>query len=318
MLTRIANVGLIASLLAGCQTWTGPKSPTRDFAFAPIASPEKPRVAPKINSEEESRLVIAAPPSSVPSALPSTKPNDGDRPALITPTNEGAGVSLRSLHQRAAARFASMDTYTMRFKRREAVGASAKPEEVLEGKFRREPFSVYFKWVGEEGKGREVCYVQGQNENLIHTLMAPGDLFLFGGKVFRISPDSSMVKSKCRYPITEAGLGSLIDRFGRLVAATEKGDVREGSADYVGRRKRPEFDEPVDVVLQVLAAKNDPSLPRGGQRFWHFDAKDGLPVLVLTLDETGREVEYYCHDRIVGPAHLDGDHFNPDKLWKGR
>ena len=318
MLNRIVLGGWIALLSAGCQTWTGPKSATRDFAFAPIATPPTSPATRKLGGEEESRLVIAAPPANIPPAPAPNKPPVIERTAPPKESVDATGTTLRSLHQRAAARYAAMDTYTMRFKRREVVGGSAKPEEVIEGKFRREPFSVYFKWVGEEGKGREVCYVHGQNENLIHTLMAPGDLFLFGGKVFRVSPDSSLVKSKSRYPITEAGLGSLIDRYGRLIAAVEKGDVSEGSAEYVGRRKRPEFDEPVDVALQVLAAKNDPSLPRGGQRFWHFDAKDGLPVLVLTLDETGREVEYYCHDRIVGPARLDDDHFNPEKLWKGR
>jgi hypothetical protein len=36
---------------------------------------------------------------------------------------------------------------------------------------------------------------------------------------------------------------------------------------------------------------------------------------VIAHDPTG-EVEYYCHDNILGPAHLEDDDFNPDRLWK--
>ena len=115
-----------------------------------------------------------------------------------------------------------METYTLRMRRREVVAGKARPEELILAKFRREPFSLYLKWVGEEGKGREVCYVKGKHEDLVHTLMAAGDLFLFAGKHFKVAPDSPLVKSNCRYPITEAGFGPLIARFGRLVTGSKK------------------------------------------------------------------------------------------------
>ena len=41
---------------------------------------------------------------------------------------------------------------------------------------------------------------------------------------------------------------------------------------------------------------------------------DYVPTLVLT-DEKGQEVEYYRYDRLIAPANLDDDDFNPDKLW---
>jgi hypothetical protein len=37
-------------------------------------------------------------------------------------------------------------------------------------------------------------------------------------------------------------------------------------------------------------------------------------VLLRTLDETGREVEYYCYERFQYPVRLDEDDFNPECL----
>jgi hypothetical protein len=224
---------------------------------------------------------------------------------------------LRALYQKANLRHQTMDSYAMRLRRREVVGSKARPEELILVKFRQEPFSVYFKGIGPEAKGREVVYVKGRYGNEIHTLTSAGDILLLpAGARFSISADSSLVKSKSRYPITEAGLGSSIRKFGSLVEAVEKGDSRQGTVKYLGQVKRPEFEELVEGVEQTVPAQSDPLLAGGGRRWWHFDATLGLPVLIITHDETGREVEYYCNDRIQAPIRLDDDDFNPDKLWK--
>jgi len=118
-----------------------------------------------------------------------------------------------------------------------------------------------------------------------------------------------------RYPITNTGLGSLIERFGSIVADIEKGNTRDGTAKYLGKIKRPEFEAPVETVHQTLPAGSDTGLPKGGERWWCFDATTSLPVLIVAHDPDG-EVEYYCHDHIQWPVRLDDDDFNPDRLWK--
>lgn len=223
---------------------------------------------------------------------------------------------LHALHRKAALKWAALDAYGCRIRRREAIAGQPKPEELLVAKFRKEPFSAFFQWLGPEAKGREVVYVQGQHGNLIHTLTAPGDIFLVaGGTRFKIAPDSLLVKNKSRYPITEAGVGALIDRFGQLVGALERGEPRAGSAKYLGQLKRKEYESKVEAVLQAIAPGWEPLLPGGGQRLWCFDAEHHLPVLIVTHDDVGREVEYYCHDRFEFPGRYHDDDFNPDKLW---
>ncbi|MCI0682302.1 MAG: DUF1571 domain-containing protein [Gemmataceae bacterium] len=235
----------------------------------------------------------------------------------LTPSEPAASDNpLRALHARAALKWSQLDAYGCRIRRREAIAGQPRPEEIIAAKFRKEPFSVFFEWLGPEAKGREVVYVQGQHGNLIHTLTAPGDIFLMpGGTRFKIAPDNLLVKNKSRYPITEAGVGALIDRFGELAQALERGDPRAGSAKYLGQLKRKEFETKVEVVVHAIAPGWEPLLPSGGQRLWCFDPEHGLPVLIVTHDNLEREVEYYCHDRFEFPGRYRDDEFDPDKLW---
>jgi hypothetical protein len=210
-----------------------------------------------------------------------------------------------------------MDSYIFRLRRRESVDGKKMPEEIIRVELRREPFSVHLKWLGNEGKGRETIYVKGKFNNQMQVLMAANDAFPFSpaGLRWSIAPDDKMARARSRYPITETGFGVLIERYGVIVTNIEKGDARDGAMKYLGQIARPEFEAKVEAVHQVVPAKSDPNLPKGGQRWWFFNAKNGLPVLVIATDDSG-EVEYYCHDHIQWPVRLDDDDFNPDRLWK--
>jgi len=187
----------------------------------------------------------------------------------------------------------------------------------LQVKLRREPYSVYLKWLNPECKGRETVYVRGKYENKMQLVLAANDAFPFSpaGMRWSIAPDDPMTRAKSRYPITETGFGPLIERYGKMVAAIDKGDSREGTVKYLGLQARPEFAGKVEGVHQTLTANSDPQLPKGGERWWYFDAVSGLPALLIAHDPGG-EVEYYCHDHVQWPVRLDDDDFNPDRLWR--
>jgi Protein of unknown function (DUF1571) len=307
----LSIVGWIALgfLLSGCAEFGQRRFGRRDEG--------PPSPAPTLNIPGPPTATAAAPAQEIKQATFQPPPGPNKPPVVAAQGEAPTNQILRALYQKANLRHQTMDSYAMRLRRRELVGSKARPEEVILVKFRQEPFSVYFKWIGPEAKGREVVYVKGRYGNEIHTLTAAGDILLLpAGARFSISADSSLVKSKSRYPITEAGLGSSIRKFGSLVEAVEKGDSRQGTLKYLGQVKRPEFEELVECVEQTVPPQSDPLLAGGGRRWWHFDTTHGLPVLVITHDETGREVEYYCNDRIQTPLRLDDDDFNPDKLWK--
>src|SRR5207253_2515434 len=131
----------------------------------PLASAMKPltphaRIQPPITAE-----------APLPPTLPKTLPALVPTAALLEPaaTGQAAGDSspsatgspFRALAKKAMDRYAVMNTYVMRMRRREVIGGSAKAEEVILCKIRTAPFSVYMKWIGKESNGREVIYVKG-------------------------------------------------------------------------------------------------------------------------------------------------------------
>ena len=69
------------------------------------------------------------------------------------------------------------------------------------------------------------------------------------------------------------------------------------------------------MAEQIVPIGADKDLPRGGKRLWAFDPKTHLATLLITLDDRGREVEYYLHDRLLFPVPLDDREFDPDALW---
>jgi hypothetical protein len=239
-------------------------------------------------------------------------------PAATSPQPSPAD-SLRRLHRQAAGRYATIDCYTVQLTRREVVNGKGKPEEVVFFQFRKQPWSVYMKWVGKEGQGREVVYVKGQYKNEIHTKVAAGDsLVLRAGQVISLAPTNPLVRKESRHSITDAGVGNLVEQYGRLLDAQEKGDRRLGSLTYLGSVNRPEFAAAVEGVEQVIPPGSEPQLPRGGRRLWFFDSKELLPLLATTTDERGQEVEYYCYANFRPCGPLSDDAFNPDKLWGGK
>jgi hypothetical protein len=246
----------------------------------------------------------------------------GGRPLPVPTAASSAGVNdsmtkLHSLYREAAERYAAVDSYIVRLTRREQLNGKDKPEEILLFKFRKEPWSLYFKWLGTEGKGREVVYVQDRYDNKIHTLLAAGDIPLMpAGKRFDVDPDNPFVVSSSRHSIRQAGIGMLIENFGKWLEEADKSGSGALSLKYLGMIQRPEFARPCEAVEQTIAAGADAQLPRGGRRLWVFDPETKFPILVITNDDTGHEVEYYYYDRFEFPVRLDDDDFNPDKLWK--
>ena len=105
-----------------------------------------------------------------------------------------------------------------------------------------------------------------------------------------------------------------------VAARVEACDPRASALKYLGQVQRPEYGaKALEAVHQVIPSGREPQLPRGGQRWWFFDTTLRLPVLLITVDDRGQEVEYYAYDRFVQPTQgLSDEHFNPDNLGRHR
>lgn len=321
-------------ILVGCESSGGRHQQTA--IPRPVETIQPPSSAPLVAPPASSTIPAPPPPEPVAPVTPTVKPvalalppaqsvqqdppPETAKPTSVKlPSSENAtnivGLeSLRQLRQQSEVRAAQMDSYTARLRLREQVKGKDTPEELIRFQFRQEPFSVHMKWLGTVGQGREVIFVRGRYEDKIHTLVARSDNLLFAGKHMAFAPDDPLVRDSTRHSITEAGLGNLVLKFGRLLDANEHGDHRFGTISYLGTQQRPEFSTPLDAVEQIIPPNAERWLARGGRRVWFFDPKEHLPVLVVAFDDTNHEVEYYCYDYILWPVKLDEDDFNPAKF----
>jgi hypothetical protein len=337
---RRRNVGLGISLglavaLAGCVTMGRPlpetaSSPTTDRGRLLVKNDEVPLVPvppPPYGRPDNSTPVSLGKP------LPETPAKEKPAEMTATPAPKGVpakpvstaaakagtaapAMTARQLVSDAQKKYAGIDSYIARLTRREVVGTKPSTEEVMLFKFRKQPWSVYFKWLSKEGMGREVVMVQGQHESKLHTLLAAGDIpFVPAGRRMALAPDNVLVRSATRHPVTDAGIGASIDYLGTVLSAVERGDRKQGSLQLVGPVERTEFDRPVYGLEHTLQAGLDPSLPKGGRRLYFFNPENQLPTLIIAKDERGQEVEYYFHDRLLPNVKLDDDDFDPDRLW---
>lgn len=304
----------------------GATSSTREPALADPSTmiPKPPDMRfPDIPDAPGKDTDIVGAPTPSPEKPGGVVPAEGVRPA---PGPKGAGAesnsqALHRLHERAADRFGKLDGFECKLTRRETVGGRPMPEEVLQMKFRRDPFSLHFRWVGLEGQGRELVYVAGKYDGRVQILTGKGEgLLVRPGQRHSFAPTDNMVRSKSRYDIREGGMGMSIQSFGKVLAEMDRRPEQANRLRYLGTRPRNERQSGLEAVEETIPPNWEPLLPRGGKRTSYFDpdpvsASYGLPILVVTLGDDGREVEYYWFDQLKPITPTDAD-FDIDRLWR--
>jgi hypothetical protein len=132
--------------------------------------------------------------------------------------------------------FASVRDYTCTLVKRERVRGRLMPENYVAMKVRNSPFSVSLRWLAPRSlQGQEVCYVAGRNQGMmrVHTTGLAGVVGFVS-----VDPLDPRAFKDNRHPITEAGLGHLIDGIVRQWEKERlwnKTTVRVADAEFAGR-----------------------------------------------------------------------------------
>jgi hypothetical protein len=141
------------------------------------------------------------------------------------------------LLQEAQQAYSQIQTYECVLVSQERVNGRLLPEKVMQMTFRKNPFSVYMKWLApKEDVGQEVCFVQGKYQNMMRVLPA-GFAKGFGWMTIEVNDPKVMQHS--RHKITEAGFGNWIDRCAQSWSVERtmgKTNVQIADYDYNNRR----------------------------------------------------------------------------------
>lgn len=217
---------------------------------APASSPA-PAPAPPSRSAEAVPRVASSSGRSVPPRTQAPAPRPGTQPSPGDVQADPIALARQAIAA-CQARYRQVNDYVCTFHKRERIGGHLTAPHIMTMKARSNPTSIYFKFQ-RPNKGREAIYVAGRNGGkVIAHDVGLGKLF---AGTLRLDPRGSMAMEDNRHPVTEAGIGSLIDTVARHWATelspeesrlTFHPNVRVGNhpctmIESVHPRKRPDF-----------------------------------------------------------------------------
>jgi hypothetical protein len=221
-------------------------------------------------------LVSAAsdPPAKSPSPPPQVQPVEATMPGPSAPASMDEALRLIGEARRA---YQGVRDYTCQMIKQERLNGRLQPPHTILLSVRTNPFSVFMHWLAPSGlRGLETCYVAGRNNGMLRA-HPRGVAGVFG--FFSLAVNDPRAFETTRHPITDVGIGHLIDEF----AAGWEQERRWGQTDV----QLAEYD--FDHRRCVRVVMTHPLGARAGQ-YQHyrdvvyFDKQTHLPILMEAYD----------------------------------
>ncbi len=196
-----------------------------------------------------------------------------------------------------------MKNYQVHLTRQERVGGKLFPVEQVVLSIRRSPKAVRIEWPDGPNQGREALYSAEGGDGMLHMNM-PGAL------VSRpvLPPDSPLVMSNSRHPITEAGLDAILE-YVELGLKSKR----------PGRARRPVWSAGLERPADLTQAchKIERAAPDGEIWVVYLDPKTKLPAMVQANAANGNLLERYVFADLKTdvPELVAATAFDPDSRW---
>lgn len=205
------------TLLAMNEVDSGQAKPQAEAVTAPAAAVAEPSLPPPLAEKTIAAPAASAPPRIANASASTDRPPiaplaSRSVPKLPAPPPASEAVDPIALAKQSIAdcqvKYQQIQDYTCTFYKRERIGGRLLPSAIMTMKARTNPHSVYFKF-HQPNRGREAIYISGRNGGKILAHDVGIGKVLAG--TMRLDPRGSMAMEDNRHPITEAGLGMLID-----------------------------------------------------------------------------------------------------------
>ncbi len=208
-------------------------------------------------------------------------------------------------------RFRSINDYSCVFHKRERIDGQLIAPHIMTMKARSKPNSIYFKF-HQPYRGREAIFVPDKNDGKI-IAHEPGVLRVLAGTMI-LDPKGSMAMEESRHPITEAGIGALIETV--IERWNTELDASETTVDIHPHAK---VGDRACTMIDTLHPTRNPSYLFHKVKVF-IDHEHGLPIRFEAYDwpkHKGGEpelVEEYTYSDLktdIGYTDTDFDPANP-------
>ncbi len=202
--------------------------------------------------------------------------------------------------------YTKVDDYTSTFVKRERVKGRLMPREVMFVKF-ADPFNLYIKWTKGKHEGQELLYVKGWNSGKIraHTGKFP-DITV------DLDPEGSLASRGNRHPITDFGLGKMIELLARDVRLA--GARPQDKVTYLDLGTSKIGNATVRCIEATTPATRWSAYYAYKARMC-INTRTQMPVRVIIWDRDDKLLEDYTYKNIrlnVGTTSADFSPENPD------
>jgi hypothetical protein len=235
---------------------------------------------------------------------PLSGPLEGIAPARIDAKAEGVRRDPLGYLHKVLENCHELEQYTLNFTRQERRGLgffkSLREPEHIACKFRREPFSIYMKWLDPDIKYGESTYVAGRQNNKVRFVPRHG-LFGLPPRITRVDLQTPVTWGEANYPLTQFGLERMMERtLGNVERAGD--DV---AISYRGLTKLSESGR----VVHYLRLEFPPSQYRSPVQELFIDVETDLPACTRVLSYSGRLKSAYVWDDVDRNVVLNDEDF---------
>jgi uncharacterized protein DUF1571 len=216
-----------------------------------------------------------------------------------------AGEDPAALLLGMEAAYARVERYTALFVRQEVVGGVPRPREEALLKWER-PGLLYLRWTAGPPVGREILFVPGRDDDRM-LVREPGLLRRFATIV--MAPDSPRVLEESRHPVTDIGIGRLID----LVLFDTRRAAQAGEL-AVRDHGMVRGSEGLERRLEAIFPRDRERGYAGHRLVLTLVVDSGLPVRAIVHDrDDGVVADYAYRDLELNPSltAADFDAANP-------
>ena len=205
----------------------------------------------------------------------------------------------------AEAAYDRVESYTAIFHKQQRIAGELLEEENIFLKFRKNPYSLYMKWVTEPYKGSELLYVVGWNKGRIRAHR--GGLFSF--IVRNLKPNDPILMENELRPVTSTGVGFLL----QTVAINMRKAIKAGVLTFTDHGKEKVYGRDTQVMEIDIPYENAEDYD--GARFViNQDVETKILLRIRVYDRDGRLIENYGYENLNLDAHLSDADFDPKNL----
>lgn len=192
----------------------------------------------------------------------------------------------------------NVDSYTAIMVKGEPGISKQKTPQKIYVKFQK-PFKVYMKWVDQPYDGRELLYIQGENND--HFFVKPDGVIGFFVRLVKLP--STFKTDESRYTVRDFGIGNLVDGIINITMDAQKNNDLDLHCHGIVTRNGREVYE----IERLLPKKGS---YRNQRLVLYIDTKTNLPVETYAYGPDGKLAEYCMYQDLKINPGLHADDFS--------